>query len=1045
MAFALVTTLLAPAAPVISEILASNQTGLTDRDGDRSDWIELHNPDGVPVELDGWYLTDNAGNRTKWRLPAVSIPPGGFLVVFASSKDRRDPAGELHTNFALSADGEYLGLIGPDGSTAVAEFAPAFPGQAADVSYGLPGNTGTAAFLQAPTPGAANRGAAVRETVRITPGARTFSVALQVELEGAVAGQEIRYELIEPSEAGLAAPAPTAASRRYDAPITLTTSTLVRAAVFSSDGATGPVATALFTRVAEADDAAVNTFTSGLPIVVLDPHGRGPITKETGKLPGWLQLFEPGEDVPARLLDVPSVTGPIEFGVRGSTSAESPKQGFSLELKSDSGGNRPLPLLGLANTEDWALVSPWSFDPSYLRNAYVYALSNRLGRWAPRTRFVEVFVKAGGAALDRSHYAGLSVLTERIKIDPELVPLTPLKASDTTAPAVTGGYLLKFDPKDDDEYGWVTNRGFPLNEGIGAGTMLVVAAPKAGDLVPAQRDYIRNYVQAFEDALFADRDGGWATRRYRNYIDVGSWVDFHLLQVLTKNPDGLARSAYFTKDRDGKLKAGPVWDFDRALGANNDARSLQVDEWSHPTQSSPLWEIGWWGVLARDPAFRQDWIDRWQTLRRGTLGNEALVALTTSLAAGIDPAAAERDAARWPDNIGRNDTGFRGEVDHLARWLVQRAQWIDAQFVAPPLEASSGGTRTIIAPPGLLIAYTLDGTDPRGADGKPSAGAIVVPGPLTLADGTYTIRIYDPAAAAVFPGTPWSAPRTLEVTVGSGTPSGPSSSNAPQLINLATRGIVDGPTTLVSGLSVPAGAAKRYLIRGVGPTLALFGVGEALADPILRVYDSNGAEIVRNQDWRTNPDRAAFISATAGAGAFPLAESSRDAAVIVTLNPGTYTVEVASERSGRGAALAEVYALEPGSELANLSTRAGLGEGESLIGGVTLSGSAPRRLLIRAIGPSLTQFGVTNALSDPVLAVYAGQILLAANDDWSAADDAAEIAALAAASGAFPLAAGAKDAAVLVAVPPGAYTVHAFGKAESGTTLIEVYDVPADR
>ena len=1042
MALTLVTATVAPAAPVISELLASNQTGLADRDGDRSDWIELHNPDSTPVELDGWYLSDNAGNRTKWRFPAVSLPAGGFLVVFASSKDRRDPAAELHTNFALSADGEYLALIAPDGSTAVAEFAPTFPGQSADVSYGLAGNTGSATFLQAPTPGAANAGAAVRETVRISPGPRTFTFAMQVTLEGAAAGQVIRYDLIEPSESGLAAPAPTAASRRYDEPITLAASTLIRAAAFSSDGATGPVATALFTRVAEVDEAAVSTFSSGLPIVVLDPHGRGPIAKETGKLPGWLQLFEPGEDTPARLLDIPTVTGPVEFGVRGSTSAEFPKKGFSIELQTETGGNRPLPLLGLARTEDWALISPWSYDPSYLRNAYVYALSNQIGRWAPRTRFVEVFVKDDGAALDRSHYAGLSLLTERIKIDPELVPLTPLKASDTTAPAVTGGYLLKFDPKDDDEYGWVTNRGYPQDDGVSVGTMLVVAAPKADDLVPAQRDYIRNYVQEFEDALFADRDSGWATRRYRNFIDVDSWVDFHLLQVLTKNPDGLARSAYFTKDREGKLKAGPVWDFDRAMGANNDARSLQWDEWSHPTHASPLWEIGWWGVLARDPAFRQGWVDRWQALRRGPLGNDALAQLATTLADQIDPAAAERDAERWPENVGRNGTGFRGEVDHLARWLVQRAQWIDAQFVAPPTETSAGDSRRIVVPAGMLIAYTVDGTDPRGADGKPTAGAIVVSGPLTLEEGTYTIRIYNPAAADVFPGTPWSAPRTLEV---SGNPGGPGSPSAPQLINLATRGIVDGEATLVSGLSVPSGAAKRYLIRGVGPTLALFGVADALTDPVLRVYDSNGAEVVRNQDWRTHPDRAAFVAATAGAGAFPLSESSRDAAIIVTLDPGTYTVDVASERGGRGAALAEVYALDQESVLANLSTRAWLGASESLIGGVTITGTSPRRLLIRAIGPSLTQFGITNALSDPALAVYAGQFLLAANDDWSSASNAAEVAELAAASGAFPLAAGARDAALLIDVPPGAYTVHAIGKAESGTTLIEVYDVPSQR
>jgi hypothetical protein len=106
--------LLCPGAwadPVITEFSASNQNGLQDEDGDRPDWIEIHNPDAAPAVLTNWYLTDDSGNRTKWRFPAVTIPAGGYLVVFASGKDRRVPGQPLHTNFSLSADGEYLGLI----------------------------------------------------------------------------------------------------------------------------------------------------------------------------------------------------------------------------------------------------------------------------------------------------------------------------------------------------------------------------------------------------------------------------------------------------------------------------------------------------------------------------------------------------------------------------------------------------------------------------------------------------------------------------------------------------------------------------------------------------------------------------------------------------------------------------------------------------------------------------------------------------------------------------------------------------------------------
>jgi len=122
------------AAPVITEFMASNKVTLADDDGDYSDWIELHNPDPAPVSLQGWYLTDKATKKTKWTFPAITLPANGYLVVFASGKDHTDPAKPLHTNFKLSADGSYLGLIKPDGATPASEFSPAFPAQYPDVA-----------------------------------------------------------------------------------------------------------------------------------------------------------------------------------------------------------------------------------------------------------------------------------------------------------------------------------------------------------------------------------------------------------------------------------------------------------------------------------------------------------------------------------------------------------------------------------------------------------------------------------------------------------------------------------------------------------------------------------------------------------------------------------------------------------------------------------------------------------------------------------------------------------------------------------------------
>ncbi|HEX2746613.1 MAG TPA: lamin tail domain-containing protein, partial [Verrucomicrobiales bacterium] len=147
----------ASAQPVITEFMADNASGLADAAGRHSDWIEIHNPGGTPQDMTGWHLTDNASTLTKWTFPAVSIPAGGRLVVFASGDGVPDTGGALHTNFSLDAGGEYLALVAPDGVTKSSEFAP-YPPQREDVSYGVartrtevisPGSAGRAAAASA--------------------------------------------------------------------------------------------------------------------------------------------------------------------------------------------------------------------------------------------------------------------------------------------------------------------------------------------------------------------------------------------------------------------------------------------------------------------------------------------------------------------------------------------------------------------------------------------------------------------------------------------------------------------------------------------------------------------------------------------------------------------------------------------------------------------------------------------------------------------------------------------------------------------------------
>jgi hypothetical protein len=147
-------------APRITEFMAANDSGLADEDGDFSDWIEIHNPDNAPTSLAGYHLTDNPTNLGKWTFPAVTLSPGAYLVVFASGKDRLDPAGRLHADFSLSAEGEYLALVAPDGEMVVSVFAPAYSPQFENESFGLgePESSQAWSYFATPTPGAPNGG-----------------------------------------------------------------------------------------------------------------------------------------------------------------------------------------------------------------------------------------------------------------------------------------------------------------------------------------------------------------------------------------------------------------------------------------------------------------------------------------------------------------------------------------------------------------------------------------------------------------------------------------------------------------------------------------------------------------------------------------------------------------------------------------------------------------------------------------------------------------------------------------------------------------------
>jgi len=175
-----------------------------------------------------------------------------------------------------------------------------------------------------------------------------------------------------------------------------------------------------------------------------------------------------------------------------------------------------------------------------------------------------------------------------------------------------------------------------------------------------------------------------------------------------------------------------------------------------------------------------------------------------------------------------------------------------------------------------------------------------------------------------------------------------------------------------------------------------------------------------------------------------LAVGSRDSALADAVTAGAYTIQITTPSNLQGVGLAELYELDRNGRTVNLSTRAQVRTGDGvLIGGFVVQGPAYKRMLVRGVGPTLAAFGLSGALLDPIVTIYSGQTVVATNDKWEAAENAAGIASATKAVGAFTLAANSQDAALLITLPPGAYTVEVKGKADSeGVALLEIYDVP---
>jgi endoglucanase len=270
---------------------------------------------------------------------------------------------------------------------------------------------------------------------------------------------------------------------------------------------------------------------------------------------------------------------------------------------------------------------------------------------------------------------------------------------------------------------------------------------------------------------------------------------------------------------------------------------------------------------------------------------------------------------------------------------------------------------------------------------------------------------------------------------------GDGNSGTAHFINVSIRATAgSGANTLIAGFVLNGAGAKSVLLRGVGPTLAKFDVPNPIADPSIVLFNSTGTSLNQNDNWGgTNLLSTAFTNL----GAFSLSASSKDAALLTSVSAGPHTVHVVNSSTTSGDALAEVYDGDPTStdlHLVNISGRGAVDATRNLIAGFVIGGSGSMNVLVRAVGPTLTDLNVTGVLSNPKVTIYSGAgVALASNDDWSGT---ATLTSTFSKVGAFKLPSASKDAAILMTLTPGPYTAVVTGvNGSTGVALVEAYAV----
>lgn len=363
------------------------------------------------------------------------------------------------------------------------------------------------------------------------------------------------------------------------------------------------------------------------------------------------------------------------------------KKSYGFELRDSTNKSLAASLLGLPKNSDWILHGPYG-DKTLLRNAVAYKISNDIGRYAPRTKFIELEING--------EYLGFYVLMEKLKQNNDRIKIAKLSKNDTNTDKITGGYILKIDKtvgNNSDETNYSDKNSFAsrydtkMRLSNRPKNYFLYDYPKAKNINSVQKKYIQNYIAEFENTL-ASGDFNDEQKGYKKYIDINSFIDFFVLTELMQNHDGYRLSTYLQKDRGKKLQMGPIWDFDIAFGSDNGfCDGMNRHAWVFQYNqycSGDTWLVPfWWKRLMTDEAFKSKLIERWKSLRQSQLSDNQLDKTINDFNKQItESGMVARNFERWNilnQRIIPNSSkgSHEKEISRMKSWIKAHAKWMD--------------------------------------------------------------------------------------------------------------------------------------------------------------------------------------------------------------------------------------------------------------------------------------------------------------------------------------------------------------------------------